>query len=390
MNLLIIIRLVIVIAVFVFGGEAIAALVQVEGRAAIDESGRSKARQSAMQDAIRQAAINAGARVQSTTEMTDSVLTIDNVRVRAIGVVRDVVVLDEWLDDENDIYHVLIRANVHDEDLEAERTSKNRFGYKVAVTQFNVADRLQIQDLPNIEIVLAQEIVRRLQVNAGFYAIDASQYLLSESMEAYTALGRTPTQIIVDMASRLGAQFIISGTIKDMGVTEHLSSFELRHAEIEIFIHDGVSGALVGRHQLNGSTLQGALFQFPTSAPVLADKFFASPIGKEVHQIIDGLIFKAENTMKSLPFVARVLQISGKKVYFDVGATSRIQVGDVFMAFKLDEEALFDPLRQQFFGFRESPATSVVVKQVQPLFAMAEVETNNVKLSPGDIVRFSW
>ncbi|NOZ53281.1 MAG: hypothetical protein GXP08_09075 [Gammaproteobacteria bacterium] len=380
----------VIIGVYLFSATSIAALVQAQGNAVIGDEGRVNARQSAMQDAMRQAAIQAGARVQSTTETFNSVVTIDNVRVRAIGVVREVVVLDEWVDDDNDTYHVLIRANVIAADSGMEEKNNHRYGYKVAVTQFQVPDRLQIHDLPNIEILLAQEIVRRLQINEGFYAIDASQYLLSDSMGSYTALGYTPEQIIVDMAARLGVQFVISGLIKDFGVTRHLSFFELRHAEIEIFIHDGVSGALISRHQMNGSTLQGEPFQFPVSTPVLADKFFASPIGKEIHRMINGLIVEAAKTMKALPFVARVLQTRGKKVYFDVGATSRIQVGDVFMAFKLDEEALFNPLRQQFFGFSESPATSVVVKQVQPLFAMAEVETDNIKLAPGDIVRFSW
>ena len=78
--------------------------VEVEGTAVITDAGIGKARQTAINDAIRQAAVQAGAHIHSNSEISNSVLVVDNVRVRATGHVRDVKIIDEWKDKEEELY----------------------------------------------------------------------------------------------------------------------------------------------------------------------------------------------------------------------------------------------------------------------------------------------
>jgi NDP-sugar pyrophosphorylase family protein len=107
-----------------------ARLVEAEGNAVITDAGIGAARQTAMQDALRQAAIQSGAQVTTSSVISESVVVSDNVKIRATGVVKDVVVLDEWRNDDDDIYHVMIRAYV-EEDTSGEMQKSLDSRYRV-------------------------------------------------------------------------------------------------------------------------------------------------------------------------------------------------------------------------------------------------------------------
>jgi len=373
-----------------FGQTGYARWVEAEGSAVITAAGIGKARQMAINDAIRQATVQAGAHIQSKSEISNSVLVLDNVKVRATGKVRDVKIIDEWKDHEEELYTVLIRADVI-EDVNAKVPKKDmQYRRKLAVLQFDVLDRRQIHDVPNIEVAMAKEFARRLAHNRAFLTKDASDYSLVESSEPYLALGLSMREILVTLANNLGVQFIITGTIMDMGTTKHPLFIRLRHVEIDIKLWDGIAGTLVSQRRLNGSAWDNRIFDFPTSVPTMNDKYFASPIGKETNRIMAQLVDKIGNDIKALPFMARVMRAAGKSVYLDVGAISDIQVGDVLMSYKLADDPEFAVAGGEFLGYPEQPATVIVVKKVQPNFSIGELESETPNLNPGDVVRVAW
>lgn len=375
-----------------FSTIAPAQLIEAEGNAVIGETGVGAARQLAIKDAMRQAALQAGATVKTTSQMAESVVISDSVQIRATGTVKDVVVLDEWVGKEDEIYYVLVRAYVTDSQPQ-EKDHQQRYKKKVAVMQFDVADRRHIHDLPDFEADIAKEFMRRLSINQALYGIDASAYVFSssESIKPYLDLGHTPRQVLVELAERLGTQFIVTGTIRDMGTTRHPLWIRLRHAEFEVSLWDGLSGTLIAQERLNASVWESFKpFDFPVAAPTMTDKFFASEIGQQTHLMLNELVRRIGNAVHEMPFMARVIKSDGKHVYLDVGATSQIRVGDTFMAYKQADEPLMDVNEQLFFGYEESPASSVVIKRVQPRFAVGELEGGNKRLYAGDVIRFQW
>jgi hypothetical protein len=381
----------ILLSMLVCQGQSQARLVQAEGSAQITDTGIGTARQMAVKDAIRQAAIQAGARVTTSSEMAESVIVSDSVKIRATGIVKDIVILDEWKNEDEDLYYVLIRAYVEDKkEVDARDAIDDRYRRTVAVTQFTVSDRRQITDMPGIETALPQELMRRLTQERNLIGVDGSQYLLPLSTGSDNATGLTPRQLIVRLAEQLGTQFIVTGTIRDMGVTKHPLWVNLRHVELETRLWDGISGTIISQERVNASVQQNRPFDIPTTTPVLDDKFYASPIGRQINVLLEELVRRLANSVYQLPFMARVIKSEGNTIYFDAGATSQIKVGDVFMAYKLAEEPLLDRSQQQFFGYQETPASSIVVKKVQPRFAIGKLEGGNTRLFAGDVVRFQW
>lgn len=401
-------------------GVAQAQRVEAEGMAPISGS-VGNAKRLAMQDAIRQALMQANTHVSTTTVMTSRGVVSDSVRLTARGNITNVVVLDEWTDESN--YYVRIRAEAPDAAGAMPATARSTpfpasrvtgsgltarppqtstgnvatYRRKVALTQFHVLDRTQIADLPNIEVEIARELKRRLDADGRVLTVDASQYLLplgkDDIVSQHRILGALPPsrdigQLAAEFAESLGVQFVMSGVIRDMGITKHMLGVQVRHLEIEVLIHDGITGAEVARHRLNESVVDGKIFSFPTTAPVMNDKFYASPFGQQVHRVLNKMVSMVVADLNAQQFSARVIRTEGNKVYFDAGGTANVKVGDVLSAYHLSKSSVNDLPGQRSLGFSEKPTSMIVVTQVQRLFSVGGLDSETARLSPGDVIRF--
>ena len=384
------------------------------------------AKRLALQDAIRQALLKASAQVSTTTVVSSRGVVSDNVRFTARGNVTNVVVIDEWTDESN--YYVKIRAQVPgtgvssggrsvtggamagaltSTTMQAQGTmqgqSMHRAGdvgqyrRKLAITQFHVMDRTHIADLPNIETEISRELKRRLAASGQVRTVDASQYLLPLGndgvMSQRRILGALPPakevgQLATEFAESLGVQYIVSGVIRDMGITKHMLGARVRHLELDIIVHDGITGEEVARHRLNESVVDAGPFDFPTTSPVLNDKFYASPFGQRVHRVLNKLVNMIIADLSNQLFTARVIRTEGKQVFFDAGGNANVKVGDVLNTFQLSQASVNDLAGQRSLGFSEAPTAILVVTKVQRLFSVGELDSETIRLSPGDVIRF--
>jgi Flagellar assembly protein T, middle domain/Flagellar assembly protein T, N-terminal domain len=408
---------IVLLSFFLLGHAVSAGKIEAEGTSPINGP-VGVAKRLALQDAIRQALLQSNAQVSTTTVMSSKGVVSDNVRFTARGNVTNVVVLDEWTDENN--YYVRIRAEVpgavsvsglsrgRGGDMETRELSRQparltavgdvgQYRRNLAITQFHVLDRTHISDLPNIEVEIARELKRRLSANAQVRTVDASQYLLPLGTDGVVSqqriLGALPPaeevgQLAIEFASSLGVQFIVSGVIRDMSITKHALGARVRHLELDIIVHDGISGAEIARHRLSESVNDAGMFDFPTSSPVLNEKFYASFFGQRVHRVLDKLVNMLVEDVNNQLFTARVIRTEGKQVYFDAGATANLKVGDVLNTFQLNPSAVIDLPGQRALGFSENPTAVLVVTQVQRLFSVGELDSETVRLSPGDVIRF--
>ncbi len=357
-----------------------ARLVEAVGSAPIVDGATNLAREQAVQDAMRQAMLQTKAHVDATSVVSTNVLIIDSARVNAAGTVQDVTVLDQWVD--NGVLHVRIRAQIPEEQLRTPSPSA-RYRKKIAALQFDVLNRRHIYDMPGVERELPRELLRRLGNSDGFVSVDGTRYLLKSDGPQ-----DRDTTTIAAIADQLGVQFLLSGVIRDMGVNRSLLT-RSRRLEVEVFIYDGLSGARVARHRFSENVADAGLFDRGTVLFSNAE-FFQTVYGAALDRVIARQVEMVEMDMDKLPFSARVIQVDGKKVYFNAGVTSRVQTGDILMTFRLDPQPLIDESSARLLGYKETPVAALAVHQVQPLFAMGELETEGNDLHPGDIIRFGW
>ncbi len=356
-------------------------LVEAVGQAMIVNGANNMARERAVQDAMRQAMLHAEARVDSTASVSNNVLVIESARVNAAGTVENVKVLQEWTEDE--LYFVRIRAQVP-EKKRRKPSAAARYRKKIAVLQFDVEHRNHIHDLTNIEQEMGRELLRRLEARGGFLGIDASQYLVSSTRPG---LRFDDPRVYTSLAEKVGAQVILSGIIRDMGVNDGLIQ-DSRNIEIEIFLHDGLSGARISRHRFSEKVAGAAFFDKPQSLFSNAS-FFTTAFGVSLNRILDRQIEMLEKDLEQIPFTARIVRIQGRKIYFNAGRTSQVAVGDMLMTYRLDPQAL-SGRSDRFLGYEETPIATLAITQVQPQFAVGELEIESADLYAGDLVRFGW
>lgn len=362
-------------------GTAQARLVEAEGEAPIVEGAINKARDQAVRHAIERALMQTEALVDTTAAISSNVLIMESSRVNAAGTVKDVAVIDEWV--ERDTMHVRIRAQVPREALRAPSPAA-RYRKKIAVLQFAVLDRRLIYDLPDIEREMPRELARRMAVSDQFVSVDGSDFLRQSDTS-----DDVNSAAYVTIADQLGVQFLVTGTIRDTGVTKKLLS-KSRRLEVEIFVYDGLSGTRLGGHRFSENVAQADYFERGGVTLFSNAEFLHTAYGRALDRVLNRQLEMIQTDLAAVPFSARILQIDGKKVYFNAGAASKVQPGDILMTYRLDPQPLYDRVNARFLGYKESPVASLAVHQVQPQFAMGELEVEKADLHAGDIIRFGW
>ncbi len=372
------------IMLFLFVSPVEAKLVETEGAALIEKGAKGKAREEAIKQAIRQAQLQTLALVDSASMVVGNSLAVDSARVSAAGLVKDVVVIEEWR--EEGVYHVRIRAQVVEEMLRLPSNAA-RYRKKISVTQFEVKDRRQVFDLPMIEVKLARELQRRLENTGLVLARDGADYRLSEQGQHLLDGKKVSYQEVVSrVATQLSSQFVVTGTIIDMGV--HTGWIrDTRHIVLDVAVYDGISGTLISKHRIN-ERIVGASY-LDASMVFGSVEFLVDDYGAVLDQVLDRLASLIIVDLSILPFTAKVLHVAGRDITLDAGATSLMSVGDMLMAYQLESRATYSD-NGRYFGVKEQPMATVTIKTVQPQFSIAELESDQITIRPGDLVRFGW
>lgn len=373
-------------AFFVLGWavSAVAHPVEAEGIALIDAGGIGKARQAAIEDALRQADEAVGMSVVSGELRGGDGTVSETSRYRALGRATHPQVLKEWRED--NAFYVRIRAEV------MPREDSLSYRKKIAVTQFHVSKPLQVQDIDNIWNGYPNTLLQRLERSGMFLPVYPTGGLGRLELPLDRPQNRDTVRML---AEQNGAQFVVSGIIHDAGaeIADGMLQRALRgkpdnrRIEVEIFLHDGLTGAVVTRFRAVETT-QGNV-QPGRDKPFGSAAFFATDFGAAVARLIDRQVHLVVNELGRLPFVAKIVRIDGERLFFDAGSTSGVGVGDRFMLYSLSPLTEASELgNSRLLGIAEKPVATLTVKQVQPLFSVGMAEAQPRKIQIGDMIRF--
>ena len=357
------------------------------GIAPIDGGGIEQARKAAIRDATRQASIQAGVEVEMSETVTPGGLPLQSTRMRAPKEFASVTVVREWR--EGEFLHVLVRADDHT--LRDQAGTARAYKKKVVATQFSVNVPRQIVDLGDLWNGLPRELMARLEASKQVLPRAVPQGLFADASQINSDAGRA---LVRQVAEQQDAQFVISGVVLDAGVAlegGYYGFFKTpkRRFEMDIFVHDGLTGALLGQHRL-GRAMSGTL-KLDRDRPFGSAAFYATDYGRGIDALLTDATQAILADLARLPFAAKIVQITGSRIFLDAGATSSIGTGDTMVVYQRKDEMAINALRNSAeIGIPEMPVTTVSITQVQPLFASGELQGDPkvVKVKVGDLVRF--
>lgn len=374
-----------------------ARLVEAQGQAVIAQDDAGSAREQAIQDAVRQSVLQASITVRSSSTVKDNALVEDISSIDSSAVARDVTILSEWRDER--YYYVRIRAQIIEPGVAIPGEKRKVYRKKLAGLQFNVLDRRQINDFPGIERELSREIVRRIENTNRVLVMDGGSYLIADSGQVLLD-GKTLSinEAVARIAKALGVQFLVLGTVRDMGI-QNQSVFSAlrrwsfsrydwqsgRRLELDVSLYDGITGTLISRRR--ASEWVAGAGQVGTQQGRGSAAWLTSEYGRVMDRVIDQLSEGLALDLDRLPFSARVVKGEGRTITLDAGLNSMLSAGDVLKAYRIDQGQIQEYGSARQLGVRETPLATVVVRQVQPLFSLAELEEGGLSARPGDIVR---
>lgn len=364
-----------------------AATVDAEGMASIDGRNLEQVRQAAIRDALRQASIQAGARVESAELVTAGGLALESSRMRGTEDLSNVTIMREWQD--KDLFHVRIRA---ENNASAGQPATSRsYKKKIVAAPFNVNKTGQVDDIDDIWSGFPKELLRRLESTHKFLP-KVSKFSLPADARGVAV--EPNGEHVKQLALLNESQFVVSGAILDAGTSVDRAWFGLsvtkrRRFEVEIFVHDGLTGALISHHRLDRA-MEGEV-KVGNDKPFGSAAFFATDYGRNVDWVMQALTKAILADLEPVPFTARIVRISGGKIFLDAGASSLLAPGDKLVAYrKKDEPAVIGLSMNAEYGMPEAPVATVSITQVQPLFSIGELslDAKSVNLRVGDLVRF--
>lgn len=383
-------RLLLLFAALLLLSPAQAALVEVGGQAKIQLWGVDSARRAALKDAVRRASelgrvggigkIMRAANGERTPPREGSGYRILSQEID-----------DGWL-------YLVVELEVVNGQA-CEQVSPLR--KKVAVTAFPMLRTAQARgrEVNFLEQGVARELGRRLSRHALYRVAEVTPLHPFSGLDDGQALDGTaidPADIVA-IGEQHGAQAVVTGIIRDVGVRHgnhyafatplgekpFTTDDDERAFELELLIYDAVSGGLLAsrsfRDQVDGEV--GLDVDAPSG---LSRSFLTSDYGRVIDRLLRHAALTVDFSLACQPFMARVVRVEGDDVYLDAGSTANIAKGSRFEALITTRDAF--RAGGGTSTLVETPAGILTVVKNAAGFSIGRLKVDNA-LRPGDIVR---
>lgn len=337
------IRLLALLVMFGVAGVVQAVVLEGIGHGTIHNGDLESARAEARQAALRDLALQYEARVSTRDTMENGVVTESHMQVAASARAHNARVVDEYRS--GNLLRVTVRAEMSAGPGSCGVGDAAQLRKRVAVTGFPLLypDQARIGRLDDAGEILPQQLQARLREGGRLQVLGATTTRL------FADLLNAPTQQqndnsltnVIQVARELGAQFVVTGVIRDLGVadpsawgTSVLDRMQRgigavdqdRRFVVDLMIYDGFSGSPVYQQRFAASAEWSA-------GPGASDGFGSAGFqhtayGQSVNGILDNMAAEVEQALACQPFMTRIARVDGQRVTLNAGATSGLRPGD--------------------------------------------------------------
>lgn len=373
--------------------------VDAVGEAIIYNNDIADARYRATQQAIKQAVLESGSRVNVKDELYNGELE-SSLEIRSSGYVQKARILSE--EQNGDFLTVVARVDVTP-DSQCSTGPTSYYKKTVGVTGFElqVPQQARLGELSNISRELPKDLADEINKQGYLRALTATNIAI------YPDLINAPSSTnddgsltnVTRISEQLGVQYIISGVIRDIGelylrrpddkdakdlLDENID--KERNFVVDIYIYDGFSGALLFEHRYseigNWDVSDHSRVGFGSA------KFWTVHYGKVVQQALKESALDTSEQLRCQPFIANIFRTEGNRIHISAGSLAGIKQGDKFNVYRRYE--VFNQLQSAQTQLNNANI-SVTIKQVQPNFSVGElvVDSHILNVQQQDVV-IAW
>ncbi|EPJ43781.1 MAG: hypothetical protein OFPI_41530 [Osedax symbiont Rs2] len=380
-----------------------AVTVQATGQALIVNGDLSTARTIAINRARQQAALQANAFISTQQHLAQGVITQDQLSITSLANVGRAKLISEKIS--SNLLSVLISVDIIGRNQCSNGKTNNMHRKRIAIAAFPMLNPQQskIGQLRNIESTLASELVKRLTGDDNIEALNAGHLMLQSevSIAATSQLARGSLTTVLQQTRQLEVQYIVSGVVRDISMLtpsvfrqknyfvdkynkyDYLSSKYMRAFEVELFIHDGFTGALISQKSFRTAGLWGnndrQKFGFASSP------FWQLDYGKQVRAELDQMADEISATLRCNDFTVEISRTDQYRIWLKAGRTAGIKAGDQFDVYR--KSTFYDRQQNPTIELSKT-ALTLTIKEVQANSASGSVNglTGQNNIQSGDIL----
>ena len=359
--------------------------VVIEGSAPIRNGDIGQARELASRRALASAAELKSAHV-SAQSIVNQDAVFNTVQVKSSGCTENAERLSERIS--GDELTVVMSVNVKD-DSSCYATCKGNYTNRLLVTGFDVEYPNQLQGGESLisnrtAVELAKKIAKHGHLLADFDVTEFPYASPTRAPEESLTPKDTESHFSV-IARKFRAQYVLSGIYRDISLRGYPWPIQNRRIEIEAFVHDGVNGEVLARRRF---FREATGFVMILNDPEIGSaEFYAGNFGSTWGGMLDEISAWAGAQASCLPFIARVLKVSGNQIHIDGGAESGLSNGDTLTIHSWKEP----PVRSvtgRPLGKEKSARSSASIRAVYPRFSVIQLTDapTSFEIKAGDVL----
>jgi hypothetical protein len=376
-------------------------VITAEGQAPISKGMPLLAKKQALQDAVRQASMQSSVNIRSRTLVSQNNVAIDTLAMHTAAAVSNTKIIREWKAD--NIYHVLATV-----ELSSDSSCAPLYRKRIIATAFPLAKQEQVTGYETQDLYsgIPRELNNILMESGEFIGTNATHINLYPRPELAPELQDStayrPSKVM-QMASANGAQFVLSGVIRDMEVesSEYMRGagplafarslardvVARRGIGIDVFVHDGFTGALLFQQRYSDNAIGDVWI--PATYAVGSERFNDTSTGGKIADIISMASTDVRRALSCYPFATRIIEIKDDNVFIDAGAQERMAVGDQLIVYGTSGEDLKLDGGQSFIGKDKQPVGVLTIRSITPRYAIGQLEVpaRELGIKVGDWVR---
>ncbi len=338
-----IVRRVLLVVLLGFASLAQAVVLEGVGHGTIHNGDVEAARAEALQATLRDLALQYEARVSTRDTMENGVVTESLMQVAANARAHNARVVDEYRS--GNLLRVTVRAEMSAGQGSCSVGEAARLRKRVAVTGFPLLypGQARIGRLDDAGEILPQQLQARLRAGERLQVLGATTTRLFDDLLNAPTQQQNDNSLtnVVQVARELGAQFVVTGVVRDLGVadpsawgTSVLDRMQRgigavdqnRRFAVDLMIYDGFSGSPVYQQRFATSAEWNA-------GPGASDGFGSegfkqTAYGQSVSSTLDEMAVAVTSALACQPFMTRITRVEGNRVTLASGATAGLRPGD--------------------------------------------------------------
>lgn len=304
---------------------------QATGSAPLVRGELEYARQQALEDALRQALLQAGANISSLQGLKNGTLSQDTFLIRSSGDIRQYQILQEA--ERSQRLYLTVRANIRSQ-LHA--CEGQQYAKGLSLIRFSLVNPEQARhgQLFDLHKAVTQALYQRLQNQRQTFVtqrwLDANLGLTPQFF-AQGDVRITPQ--IQQLARDTESQYLLFGTLDDLslhttdeGLFGQWFTDPLRVFTLHLYLFDGLSGKLQHTYEYQGQ----APWTFAKQAKlnVFEQTFWQSPYGTEIGQLLDRASQELTLQLRCDKPAGRVVKVDGEEFHINLGSRNGIRLGE--------------------------------------------------------------